>query len=46
MRLQNQLDRSSDWVNGPHGISKCTVEYDEFDELLYSEVGSVVKVPL
>ena len=30
-------------VNGPHGGSKCAVEYDE---LLHFEVGCVVKVPL
>ena len=46
MRSQNGLDRSRDQLNWKHGSSKCAVEYDEFDELLYSEVGSIVTVLL
>ena len=46
MRSQIGLDRSRDQANGQHDGSKCTVAYDELDELLNSEVECVVKVPL
>ena len=46
MRSAKWLDRSRDQVNGQTGGSKCAVKYDEFDELLNSEVGCIVKVPL
>ena len=46
MRSQNGLDRSRDQVNLQHGGSIAVVEYDEFDDLHISEMGSIVKVPL
>ena len=38
------MDRSHDQVKGAHGSRKYAVKYDEFHELLNSEVGSFVKV--
>ena len=43
MKSQNGLDTSCAQVNRLHGGRKCTVEYDE---LLCSEVGCIVKAPL
>ena len=42
IRLQNGLDRSHDLVIGKHGDSMCTVEYNEYDELLNSEKWDVL----